>query len=164
MKCKWHNSLSHQKLRDFNLSKFLLFIWKPLQPLAFEKNRSLHHLFLKYFLSCNKAPRSCWNGHYMKKYIATTSLNWKIAITWIFVEVVSCNFCSSSSLLPHHTLVQRSLLTQYSLSSDVLVCPHFPAFIIPGTAPNHFLREYPFLMNSGKINGCYQNSESTPQL
>ena len=68
MKCKWHNnSLSHQKLRDFNLSKFLLFIWKPLQPLAFEINRSLHHLFLKYFLSCNKAPRSCWNGHYMKK-------------------------------------------------------------------------------------------------
>ena len=164
MKCKWHNnSLSHQKPSDFNLSKFfLLFIWKPLQPLAFEKNRSLHHLFLKYFLSCNKAPRSCWNGHYMKKYIATTSLNWKIAITWI---------CGSCILQLLHQLLSASpsytgptLFTHaYSLSLDVLVCPNFPAFIIPGTAPNHFPREYPFLMNFGKINGCYQNSESIPQ-
>ena len=164
MKCKWHNnSLSHQKPSDFNLSKFfLLFIWKPLQPLAFEKNRSLHHLFLKYFLSCNKAPGSCWNGHYMKKYIATTSLNWKIAITWI---------CGSCILQLLHQLLSASpwytgptLFTHaYSLSLDVLVCPHFPAFIIPGTAPNHFPREYPFLMNFGKINGCYQNSESIPQ-
>ena len=121
MKCKWHNnSLSHQKPSDFNLSKFfLLFIWKPLQPLAFEKNRSLHHLFLKYFLSCNKAPRSCWNGHYMKKYIATTSLNWKIAITWI---------CGSCILQLLHQLLSASpsytgptLFTHaYSLSLDVL--------------------------------------------
>lgn len=105
MKCKWHNnSLSHQKLRDFNLSKFfLLFIWKPLQPLAFEKNWSLHHLFLKYFLSCNKAPRSCWNGHYMKKYIATTSLNWKIAITWICGSCILQLLHQLFSASPPHT-------------------------------------------------------------
>lgn len=144
MKCKWHNnSLSHQKLRDFNLSKFfLLFIWKPLQPLAWEKLVPSPSL-LEVFSKLQQSPKILleWALHekiycyHFSKLKNSNNMNlWKL----YFATFASALFCFPtthwynalcSHSIPFHWMslfVLIFLLSSYQVQPQIISLENIP--------------------------------------
>lgn len=105
-----------------------------------------------------------WRPFRREKNMIMTSLIWKVAITLTFAEVILCNLPSPPSpRAPPHTGIRLSAHAG-SFPLEVLVCPYFPAFSIPGPTPMLFPDRIFLQTNFGKVNGCYQTSEATLSL